>query len=121
MILLMIVIIVICAIIDGMFAGRGKRRQISMTQPVGMSLEPTFQPVASEPTFQPMTMEPTYQSMAAEPQFQPMVAETVFAPVAQQAFEEIACPSCSSLFDVDLEPRPLMVQCPTCGMKGVLD
>jgi uncharacterized membrane protein len=112
MILLLIVVIVICAIIAGMFAGRSKRRQAPQAQQFGMAMEPAFQPVASEPTFQPM---------AAEPAFQPMAAETVFAPVAQTPFEEIACPSCSSLFNVDLEPRPLMVQCPTCGMKGVLD
>jgi hypothetical protein len=115
MIFLLIVVIVICAIIAGMFVGRGKRRQAPM------AMEPSFQPLASEPTFQPMAAEPTYPSMAAEPQFSLMGQETVFAPVAQPSFEEIACPSCSALFNVDLEPRPLMVQCPSCGMKGVLD
>lgn len=112
MILLLIVVIIICAVIAGMFAGRGKRKQAAQAQQFGMPMEPTFQPMAAEPQFSPM---------GAEPAFQPMVAETVFAPVATTPFEEIACPSCSSLFNVDLEPRPLMVQCPTCGMKGVLD
>jgi uncharacterized membrane protein len=112
MILLLLIVIITCAIIAGMFAGRSKRKQAPQVQQIGMPIEPAIHSMAVEPQFSPM---------GAEPAFQPMPAETVFAPVAQPAFEEIACPSCNSLFNVDLEPRPLMVQCPTCGSKGILD
>jgi hypothetical protein len=107
MILLLIVVIVICAIIAGMFVGRGKRRDIPVAQPISMA------PIAmaAEPSFQ--SMEPAYQ--------QPMGPEPAFAPLAQPAMEEIACPSCYSLFNIPLEPRPLEVQCPSCAMKGIID
>jgi hypothetical protein len=53
----------------------------------------------------------------------PMAAEPVvssFEPV-QPATEDISCPSCGTVFDLPLAPRPLQVQCPSCAMKGMIN
>jgi hypothetical protein len=106
MIFLLIVVIVVCALIAGMFLARGKRREIPTAQPVSFDIDPGFVPMApSESTYTPLTAEPVFTPMAA----------------ALPQTEEIACPSCSTLFDIPTEPRPLMVSCPSCGMQGMID
>ena len=87
-------------------------QQPNMAEPqptVPMMAMSVAEPVYEEPAFAPMA--------AAAPVYQ----EPAFAPTALPQVEEISCPSCSTYFEIPLEPRPMSVQCPSCGMKGVID
>jgi hypothetical protein len=115
MILMLIVVLVICALIAGVFLGsRGKNKRIPQAEPVMFDSSPVMEPYLAEPA-------PAVPMMAMEMPAQTFATEPAFMPMSQPQVEEIACPSCSTLFDIPLEPRPMMVQCPNCAMKGMID
>jgi hypothetical protein len=95
MIMLLIIVIIICAILVGIFV-RPKGKAESY-------------PVAK------VTPMPAQMTVA-----QP-AADSVFAPVATPSYEETSCPNCYTVFDVPSNVRPINVQCPSCGTRGVLD
>jgi hypothetical protein len=115
MILLLIVVLVICALIAGVFLGsRGKNKKIPQAEPVTFASGPVMEPYMAEPV-------ETAPMMAMAMPAQTYVEEPAFMPMSNPQVEEIACPSCSTLFEIPLEPRPMMVQCPNCAMKGMID
>jgi uncharacterized protein YneF (UPF0154 family) len=119
MILMLIVVLVICALIAGVFMGsRGKSKQIPHAQPVTFEMTPTMQPM--QPQFIAESQE-TVPMMAVSMPATPIMEEPAFTPMAQPAVEEIACPSCATYFDIPMEPRLMNVQCPSCGMRGTID
>jgi hypothetical protein len=119
MIILLIIVIIICAILAGVFAGRRKKAEtIPQTDvtaiPVSqVIMEPVVQPMA-QPVAQPM-IQPTAQPVTAP------VQEPVFAPVTMPQYEDISCPKCYTVFGVPTDTRPIEVQCPNCGTKGIID
>jgi len=46
-----------------------------------------------------------------EPVEQPSVVQTM----------EIACPQCSTEFEVEVKERPIRLVCPNCGVEGILE
>jgi hypothetical protein len=95
MIVLLIIVIIVCAVLIGLFARPKKAAKQS--------------PMAE------MTQQPEQA-----PILQPM-AEPVFAPVMMPEYEEISCPRCYTVFNVPTEIRPIEVQCPNCAMRGIID
>jgi hypothetical protein len=108
MIVLLITVIVICAILAGIFVGRRKKAEAIPAASV------TAIPV-SEPV---MELAP---SLAAQPMMA-AVEEPVFAPaVTMPQYEDISCPKCYTVFGVPTDTRPIEVQCPSCGTRGIID
>lgn len=95
MIILLIVVIIVCAILAGLFARpKKKAKEIATAQ------------VIPEP--------------AAMPLQEPM-AEPVFTPYTMPQYEEISCPKCNTVFNIPTDVRPMEVQCPSCGTRGIID
>ncbi|MEE9150257.1 MAG: hypothetical protein V3U20_00290, partial [Thermoplasmata archaeon] len=95
MIMLLIIVIIVCAILAGLFARSKKTAQQIPTAEV-----------MPEPAIMPLQ--------------QPM-AEPVFSPVMVPEYEEISCPKCYTVFNIPTDVRPMEVQCPNCAMRGIID
>jgi uncharacterized membrane protein len=106
MIMLLIVVIVICAILAGIFVGR--RKKAEAIPQTGVTAIPVSQPV----------MEPVPQLAV---QSMGVVEEPVFSSVTIPQFEDISCPKCYTVFGVPTDTRPIEVQCPNCGTRGIMD
>lgn len=96
MIMLLIIVIVVCAILVGLFA-RPKRA----AQPIPAA-EVVYAP--SQQAVMPMT-----------------VSEPVFTPITTPQYEDISCPKCYTVFSVPTEIRPMQVTCPSCATRGIID
>lgn len=107
MIILLITVIVICAILAGVFAGR--RKKAEAIPAASITAIPVSEPV--------MELAP---SLAVQPTMV-AVEEPVFSPATMPQYEDISCPKCYTVFGVPMDTRPIQVQCPSCGTRGIID
>lgn len=95
MIMLLLIVIVICAILAGVFMRPKKTgRQIPTAVAVQQPIQQQIPMAATEP---------------------------VFAPTPVPQLEDISCPKCYTVFSVPTDVRPLEVQCPSCATRGIID
>ncbi len=58
----------------------------------------------------------------AKPVIPMAIPETTFLPYEKALkFQDIACPTCSTVFSVPGNLKPMFVQCPSCGLEGIFD
>jgi hypothetical protein len=111
MIMLLIAVIIICAILAGIFVGR--RKKAEAIPAASATAIPVSQGMI-EPIAQPMVQPVAQPAMVA-------VEEPVFAPAIIPQYEDISCPKCYTVFGVPTDTRPIQVECPNCGTKGIID
>lgn len=110
-ILLLIIVIIVCALLAGAFARRPKKAATEEVESQIIQLIPE----------EPMPEAQTVATPMAAPAAAPMAAEPVFSPITLPENEDISCPKCYTVFSIPFEPRPMPVQCPSCGQKGIID
>lgn len=86
---------------------------------VSFQPEPTFS--ISEPTFS--VSEPAFAPTAG-PSMQPVAPPTAMAilpPELASKGDQFQCPDCSKIFILAPGKRPAVLNCPYCGLKGIVD
>jgi uncharacterized membrane protein len=115
--ILLLLMVVIVVIILAAVASRRKGKKVVERPPQYSSRQPE-----QYPSPQPSQMAPKVTAVypVQTPAQKVHTPQPAYSQIVFPRFETISCPACYSSFDVKAGSRPLRVQCPRCGVSGVL-